>query len=146
MSQVPVNLMHGNWAWSLPLIVATVLIHVFGLGLINQKITTVALRRRQHKAMFVVVIGGAALFATMLHTIEAAIWTFAYRILGALPGQGMAFLYSLGAMTTFGYKNVQLAPHWELMGALEALNGMMLFGVTTAWLFTVMQRVWRDSS
>ena len=29
------------------------------------------------------------------------------------------------------------------MGALEALNGMMLFGLTTAFLFKMIQQVWR---
>jgi hypothetical protein len=35
-----------------------------------------------------------------------------------------------------------LEAHWQLMGALEALNGMLLFGLTTAFLFAVIQKVW----
>jgi hypothetical protein len=35
-----------------------------------------------------------------------------------------------------------LAAHWRLMGALEALNGMLLFGLTTAFLYGLIQRVW----
>ena len=51
-------------------------------------------------------------------------------------------LYSISAMTTFGHANLFLQPHWQLMGALEALNGMLLFGLTTAFLFAMIQRVW----
>ena len=32
---------------------------------------------------------------------------------------------------------------WQLMGALEAVNGMLLFGLTTAFLFAIIQKVWR---
>jgi hypothetical protein len=28
------------------------------------------------------------------------------------------------------------------MGSLEALNGWILFGLTTAFMFTVIQKVW----
>jgi len=37
-------------------------------------------------------------------------------------------LYSLSAMTTYGHANLFLKDRWQLMGALEALNGMLLFG------------------
>jgi hypothetical protein len=41
---------------------------------------------------------------------------------------------------------MHLAPHWKMMGALEALNGWILFGLTTAFLFTVIQRAWLHSN
>ncbi len=45
-------------------------------------------------------------------------------------------------MTSYGHANIYLEPDWQLMGALEALNGMMLFGLTTAFLFSVLQGAW----
>jgi len=51
-------------------------------------------------------------------------------------------LYSLSAMTTYGHADVFLATHWQLMGAIEALNGMMLFGLSTAFLFAVLRDHW----
>jgi hypothetical protein len=42
-------------------------------------------------------------------------------------------LYSLGAITSYGHANVFLEPHWQMMGALEALNGMLPFGLTTTF-------------
>ena len=42
-------------------------------------------------------------------------------------------------MTTYGHADIYLAEYWRLMGALEAPNGMMLFGLTTAFLFFVLQ-------
>lgn len=76
----------------------------------------------------------------MLHGIEGTIWAVAYRLLGASADNKSAILYSLNAMTSYGHADLYLAPHWQMMGALEALNGWILFGLTTAFLFTVVQR------
>ena len=133
----------GNWAWSLPLIVLNVVIHVIGLGLINESVVRVlsgAMERRRFLAA-VVVMGVTALLATVLHGIEAATWAAAYRLLGALPDTKSAMLYSLSAMTSYGHANLFLEEQWQLMGALEALNGMLLFGLTTAFLFAMIQKV-----
>jgi hypothetical protein len=133
-----------NWAWSLPLIVLTVVIHVFGLALIDQRVVRVLsgiVGRRRFIPLFAVVVGAAALLATGLHAGEAAVWAAAYRLLGAMPDTKSAMLYSVGAMTTYGHAPVYLNPHWEMMGALEALNGMLLFGLTTAFLFSMIQKV-----
>lgn len=51
-------------------------------------------------------------------------------------------LYSLNALTSYGHTNLSLEDHWHLMGALEALNGWLLFGLSTAFLFAVIQKVW----
>ncbi len=42
----------------------------------------------------------------------------------------------------YGHADAFRAPHWQLMGALEALNGMMLFGLTTAFLFSLLSNHW----
>ena len=51
-------------------------------------------------------------------------------------------LLSLNAMMTYGHDSLGPADHWRLMGALEALNGVILFGLTTAFLFSVLQGAW----
>jgi hypothetical protein len=145
MKSVDAGAWSGNWAWSLPLIVLNVVIHVIGLGLINESVVRVlsgAIARRRFMVKFAVVMGVAALLATVLHGIEAATLAAAYRALGALPDTKSAMLYSLSAMTSYGHANLFLAEHWQLMGALEALNGMLLFGLTTAFLFAMIQKVW----
>jgi len=90
---------------------------------------------------FAVVMAVATLMVTTLHAIEGIVWATAYLGLGALPDLRSAVLYSLSAITSYGHANVFLDPHWEMMGALEALNGMILFGLTTAFLFAMIQQV-----
>jgi len=135
----------SNWAWSLPLIVLNVILHVIGLGFINASVAGALNGKRESRhflLMFSLVMGAITLAATALHTVEAATWAAAYRALGALPDAKSAMLYSLSAMTTFGHANLYLAAHWQLMGALESLNGVLLFGLTTAFLYGMIQLVW----
>jgi hypothetical protein len=66
----------------------------------------------------------------------------AYRLIGALPDGKTAMLYSLNAITSYGHVNSFLEEHWQLMGALEALDGWLLFGLTAAFLFTIVGKVW----
>jgi len=132
-----------NWAWGLPLILLTVVMHVFCLGLIYQRAIRPDNRTRGHPAVvFIVVMGTTTLLATCLHGGEAAVWALAYRLLNALPDNRSALLYSLSAITSYGHANLVLEPHWQLMGAIEALNGWLLFGLTTAFLFGMIDKVW----
>ena len=135
----------GDWAWSLPLIVLTVVIHVTGLAIIGERVVDIlgeSVDRRRFMYKFAIVMAVTSLLATILHGIEGAIWAAAYRFLGALPDSRTAMLYSISAMTSYGHANLFLNDRWQLMGALEALNGMLLFGLTTAFLFAMIQRVW----
>ena len=78
----------ADWAWSLPLILLTVVIHVFGLGLINERVVRVlsrAMDRRRLVTLFALVMGAAILLITALHAIEGAAWAGAYLFLGAVP-------------------------------------------------------------
>jgi hypothetical protein len=134
-----------DWLWSLPLIVMCAVIHALGLMLIYRevvRIVNIAVVRRRFFPMFVVVMGSVALLATVLHGLESTLWALAYRLLDALPDNRSAMLYSLSAMTSYGHANLFLKEHWQLMGALEALNGMLLFGLTTAFLFAMIREVW----
>jgi hypothetical protein len=92
--------------------------------------------------MFIVVMGMVALFATVLHGVEGTLWAASYRLLDALPDGKSAMLYSLSAMTSYGRASLFQKDRWQLMGALEALNGTLLFGLTTAFLFAMIREVW----
>ena len=127
------------------MIVLTVMIHVCGLAVIGEKVVEAlgeSVDRRRFMLKFALVMGGTSLLATVLHGIEGAIWAAAYLFLGALPDARTAMLYSISAMTAYGHAALFLKDRWQLMGALEALNGMLLFGLTTAFLFAMIQRAW----
>lgn len=144
MMDLPPN-WSGSWAWSLPLILLTVALHAFGLRWVSEFLPGLMRRtapRFRSPGRFMLIVSATVFATTILHGIEATAWALAYVLLGALPDLHSAMLYSLSAMTTYGHENLHLAPYWQMMGALEALNGMILFGLTTAFLFAVVQAAW----
>jgi hypothetical protein len=138
-----------DWLWSLPLILLNVVIHVFGLAFIYDAVVLV-LRETSVRLRFMVrfaeVMGAAVLLIIVLHALEAITWALAYRALGMFPDNKTAMLYSLGAMTGFGAGNLSLPPHWQMMGVLQSLAGLLLFGLTTAFMFAMFQSVWPSPS
>jgi hypothetical protein len=138
-----------NWIWGLSLIALTIAIHamgvvmmaIVGLG-IRDRLDSRNLGFRNVILIVIVVVGAVGLLLAALHGIEAAIWAAAYVWLGALNSPKDAILYSLDSMTTRGASGLMLEQHWQLMGALEAADGMLLFGISTAYIFAVMQVYW----
>ena len=131
----------ADWIWGCPLIILTVTVHVLGLGFISQRAVLVCnnILKRRPIIVFALVMGATILLAIILHGTEAGIWALAYCDLGAIPDFKSAMLYSLGAMTTYGHDELFLAPHWRLLGTIEALNGWLLFGLSSAFLFWLIQ-------
>ena len=135
----------SDWLWSLPLCVATVVLHVVGLNLIRARFDLILARatRSTLSALSLFLMAGTTFTLTLLHGLEATIWASAFRLLRALPDEKTSMLYSLNAMNTFGHSGYALAGQWHLMGALEALNGWILFCLSTAFLYAINQKVWR---
>jgi hypothetical protein len=133
----------ADWARVLPLIVLNLLIHISGLELISRIAVrlTAGVKHRHPSIAFIGIVSATTLSLTCLHGIEAASWAFAYFNLHALRDFGSCMLYSLGAMTTYGHTDLLLERHWQLMGTLEALDGALLFGLSTAFLFSIFLKV-----
>ena len=144
LSQLAVTTWYADWAWGLPLITLTMVIHAAGLLFISQSVDRLQggiVKRCGYRLMFIVITGATAIGTAALHGLEGAIWALAYLFVGAVPNYRLALLYSLGAMTTYGHAGLLLEAPWQFMGALEALNGMLLFGLTTAFLFDIIQKI-----
>jgi hypothetical protein len=135
-----------DWVWSLLLIFLTVVIHISGLGLLNRAAVQVFRRiksRRHFSTDFVVFMGALTLLATTLHVVSIFMWAAAYRYVDALPDFRSAILYSLNAMTSYGHESLFLESSWQMFGAAESLNGWLLFGLTTAFLFSLFQKAFQ---
>jgi hypothetical protein len=135
-----------NWIWGLLLIALTIAIHTTGVTLMVSVLHSIRIRLENRSlrlahvfAIVIATITAIGLLLAALHGIEAALWAAAYLWLGALGSPETAILYSVDSMATRGASGIMLQPHWQMMGALEAADGMVLFGISTAFIFTVMQ-------
>lgn len=81
------------------------------------------------------------LLAMVAHLIEIALWAIVFLLCGEFADIGTAYYHSAVNFTTLGYGDVLLSPHWRMLGPLEAANGMLMFGVSTAQVFTVILRL-----
>jgi hypothetical protein len=139
-----------NWILGLLLIAVTMAIHGIGIlwiafadARIRVRIEGAHRLRWRHLLEFNVgVISVLGLLLAVLHGVEAAVWAAAYWWLGALSSPADAILYSIDSITTRGASELTLERHWRLLGSLEAVDGMLLFGISTAFVFTVMQIYW----
>jgi len=87
------------------------------------------------------IVAVAISFAFVAHLIEIALWAVLLIICGEFQGFGNAFYHSAVNYTTLGYGDLLLIPSWRLLGPLEAANGALMFGVSTAIVFAVIQRL-----
>jgi Ion channel len=78
-------------------------------------------------------------FTLVAHLIEIALWAVLFVVCGEFPQFGIAFYHSAGNYTSLGYGDLNMTPSWRLLGPLEAANGMLMFGVSTAMVFAVIQ-------
>jgi len=76
----------------------------------------------------------------MAHVAGVIIWSLAYWILGAAPPGSDLLYFALVNYTTLGYGDVVPVERWRLLGPMTAMNGILLFGWSTAVIFEVLQR------
>jgi Ion channel len=80
-------------------------------------------------------------FAFVAHLIEIGLWAVLFVICGEFQELGIAYYHSAVNYTTLGYGDIIMTPSWRLLGPLEAADGALMFGVSTAMIFTVILRL-----
>jgi hypothetical protein len=129
----------------LGLIAGTILAHVAGIHLL----LTLLDRWFAGEGRLQLGLGRVMVFASLglvvLHHVEAALWAAVYIGLGVFADWDTAIYFSIVTMTSVGYGDVVLSGDWRLLAAFQAMNGMLLFGLSTAFLFAVLQQCWRST-
>jgi hypothetical protein len=133
----------------LPLMLATVLLF-FGLlayGGAMQLIVRVMVKLIRSDSGDLGFWKGTALMAlvtgiiAIAHLTQIALWAVAFLLCGQASTLEAAFCLSAQNFTAFGYGEVKLSERWRLLGPLEATNGLLFFGLSTAVLFAIMSRL-----
>jgi hypothetical protein len=124
-------------------VICTILIHALPLS------ATIDFVRREkrlghlglsfRKDMLVVM--RTILYAFVAHLTEMALWAILFVICGEFSDFATAYYHSAVNYTSLGYGDIIMSPTWRLLGPLETADGMLLFGVSTAMIFSVIQRL-----
>ena len=81
----------------------------------------------------------------LLHLLQIFVWAAHYAFDGALPDLTTAVYFSAVTYTTTGYGDLVLPPEWRLTGAVEALTGILMCGLSTGLYFAIFSRLFRLS-
>jgi hypothetical protein len=93
------------------------------------------LRPRLH-LMGVMVL--TVLILMLVHTIEVAVWALFYALVGAAPEGSDLLYFAFVNYCTLGYGDITPVKEWRLLGPIASMNGILLFGWSTAVLFEVL--------
>lgn len=85
-----------------------------------------------------------AAWMVLLHLAEIAAWGGLYLWKGAMPDLASALYFSAVTYTTTGYGDLVLAETWRLLGAVEALTGILMCGWSTGFFFAVVNRLYES--
>ena len=81
----------------------------------------------------------------MAHVAEVIVWSVTYLILDAAPSEADVLYFAFVNYTTLGYGDIVPVERWRLIGPITAMNGILLFGWSTAVIFEVLDVATQES-
>ena len=114
-------------------------IHAIAMLLILRARATVHANAPSHPMLRLVGIMIAAVSMLMLaHLAEITVWSISYSLVDAAPEGSDVMYFAFVNYTTLGYGDIIPVARWRLLGPMTAMNGVLLFGWSTAVIFQIL--------
>src|SRR5712691_9406041 len=94
---------------------------------------------RQSLRLIAVMIAAVSVLM-VAHFVEILVWSLTYAIVGVAPTGTDLIYFAFVNYTTLGYGDVTPLQRWSLLGPMTAMNGVLLFGWSTAVIFEMLRR------
>jgi hypothetical protein len=116
-----------------------VVIHAIGMvilleWLLGRRATLERQQDMTHYTLLLIAVFGIII---LLHLAETAIWAVFYSWRSLFADYETSLYFSLGSYTTIGYGDVVLPQRWRLLGGIEGVSGVLLCGLSTAFIFAI---------
>ena len=101
---------------------------------------------KKHKTRVVSLLIYTSLFLLILNTCEAILWGLLYHYLpeiSEIKTLEEAIYFSLVTFTTLGFGDITIGPNYRILTGIEAMNGILLIGWSTALMFATVQNIWK---
>lgn len=93
-----------------------------------------------HQTLRLIAVMIATVTVLMIaHLAEVIVWSLMYAIVSAAPAGTDLIYFAFVNYTTLGYGDVTPVERWHLLGPMTAMNGVLLFGWSTAVIFEVLR-------
>jgi hypothetical protein len=127
--------------------VCTIVIHAVVMAVVVGTARFVSAKDILNPVLFLIV-GMVATVSVLMtaHLLEVLVWSLAYAILDAAPEGTDLVYFAFVNYTTLGYGDVVPVERWRLLGPMTAMNGVLMFGWSTAVIFEVLRRAMIRSS
>src|SRR5947208_4275251 len=124
--------------------ICNIVIHALVMTALVRVLQTVSARKTSRPAVRLIAVMVATVSVLMAaHTSEVIVWSLAYAIVDAAPAGADPVYFAFVNYTTLGYGDVTPVERWRLLGPMTAMNGVLLFGWSTAVIFEVLRRTVR---
>jgi hypothetical protein len=122
------------------LVAITVMIHAFGLGMTLSHVlrSTVPANTRVWPITWLLIRITCLLI--VIHMLEIAVWAVFFWWQKCLPDAESSFYFSGVTYATIGYGDLVLPKEWRLFGPIEGLTGILMCGLSTAFLFVIVSK------
>jgi hypothetical protein len=121
--------------------VCNIAIHAFVMAAVLWAARTAsAIKTSGQTLRLITVMIATVSFLMAAHFAEVLVWSLAYAIVGAAPKGSDLIYFAFVNYTTLGYGDVTPVERWQWLGPMTAMNGVLLFGWSTAVIFEVLRR------
>jgi hypothetical protein len=118
-----------------------IVIHALVMAVVLWVTRMVGAKNTWHPWPLLIVVMFATVSVLMIaHASEVIVWSLAYAIVNAAPAGADLLYFAFVNYTTLGYGDVTPVEPWRLLGPMTAMNGVLLFGWSTAVMFEVLRR------
>jgi hypothetical protein len=121
--------------------ICNIVIHALVMTAVVRVAHKAAARETAHPAALLISAMVATVSVLMAaHLSEVLVWSLAYAVVDAAPTGADLMYFAFVNYTTLGYGDVTPVERWRLLGPMTAMNGVRLFGWSTAVIFEVLRR------
>jgi hypothetical protein len=127
--------------------VLNITIHALIMATVVRVAQLAGTKNRSHPSLVLIAVmipTVSVLMAT--HALEVVVWAWIYALVDAAPVDAHLVYFAFVNYTTLGYGDIVPVERWRLLGPMTAMNGVLMFGWSTAVIFEVLRRTMERSA
>jgi len=121
--------------------VVNIAIHALVMTMVVRVARRAGTKSQSHSAILLIAVMIPTVSVLMItHAIEVFVWALAYSLVDAASADANLVYFAFVNYTTLGYGDIVPVERWRLLGPMTAMNGVLLFGWSTAVIFEVLRK------